>query len=314
MTRRLARILAMLVEHDALHLETSLYIALQACERLNLPSGFSIPDFASLARGWNETVRFEGEKRMSKLNFEAQEVTLGHEDNDSDLEAYDEKHELGWDPEHPMRTMQVEAFTIDALPITNLDYLLFLVSLSPSRPELFPSSWSAMNGDSLKKGEIGIKTLYGNVPFEIGQHWATCASALQLNAFALAQNARLPTEVELRVYFAQNPTDTGEANIGFKNFHQIIPTLPTMQRDGKLGKGGNGGVWEWTSTLLEAHPGFSTSLVYPGYSSDFHDGQHQIILGGSYLTFPRIAGRKSHVNWYQAGYPYVVAGARLVRS
>lgn len=88
-----------MVEHDALHLETSLYIALQACERLNLPSGFSIPDFESLARGWNETVRFEGEKRMSRLEFEAQEVTLGHEDNDADLEEYDEKHELGWDPE-----------------------------------------------------------------------------------------------------------------------------------------------------------------------------------------------------------------------
>lgn len=66
-------------------------------------------------------------------------------------------------------------------------------------------------------------------------------------------------------------------------------------------------------------------------AADFFDGKHNIVLGGSWATHPRIAGRKSlyvrialmseyhmlivfSVNWYQRNYPYVWAGARLVRE
>lgn len=31
------------------------------------------------------------------------------------------------------------------------------------------------------------------------------------------------------------------------------------------GKGHNGGVWEWTSTVLEKHVGFVPSKLYPGW-------------------------------------------------
>jgi formylglycine-generating enzyme required for sulfatase activity len=66
--------------------------------------------------------------------------------------------------------------------------------------------------------------------------------------------------------------------------------------------------------------------------ADFFDKKHNIVLGGSWATHPRIAGRKSlyvqvtfrlitdtadhnhSVNWYQRNYPYVWAGARLVRD
>lgn len=55
----------------------------------------------------------------------------------------------------------------------------------------------------------------------------------------------------------------------------------------------------------------SDSTLYPGYSSDFHDGEHQIIVGACYVTPPRCA-RATFVNWYQGPYPYVLAGARIV--
>lgn len=31
------------------------------------------------------------------------------------------------------------------------------------------------------------------------------------------------------------------------------------------GKGHNGGVFEWTSSLFEKHEGFLQSILYPGY-------------------------------------------------
>ncbi|KAJ9644742.1 hypothetical protein H2199_003705 [Coniosporium tulheliwenetii] len=101
------------------------------------------------------------------------------------------------------------------------------------------------------------------------------------------------------------------ANVGFKHWHPV----PVTQNGNQLaGQGELGGVWEWTSTVLEKHDGFEPMGLYPGYTADFFDGKHNIVLGGSWATHPRIAGRKSFVNWYQRNYPYVWAGARLVRD
>jgi formylglycine-generating enzyme required for sulfatase activity len=113
--------------------------------------------------------------------------------------------------------------------------------------------------------------------------------------------------------------------------------------------GHNGGVWEWTSTPLAGYPGYVASELYPGYSSDFFDEKHFVVvrlsvppshlillvpqahertgerrsrnidkdraddqIGGSYATIPQIASRKSFRNWYQANYPYSFIGGRVV--
>jgi formylglycine-generating enzyme required for sulfatase activity len=55
-------------------------------------------------------------------------------------------------------------------------------------------------------------------------------------------------------------------------------------------------------------------VVLTSCLADFFDGKHNIVLGGSWATISRIAGRKSFVNWYQRNYPYVWAGARLVKD
>ncbi|GAB7355923.1 hypothetical protein MBLNU459_g6565t1 [Dothideomycetes sp. NU459] len=105
--------------------------------------------------------------------------------------------------------------------------------------------------------------------------------------------------------------DLDGANVGFKHWHP----MPVSQNGGTLsGQSGMGGVWEWTSTVLAKHDGFEPMELYPGYTADFFDSKHNVVLGGSWATHPRIAGRKTFVNWYQRNYPYVWAGARLVRD
>jgi len=61
------------------------------------------------------------------------------------------------------------------------------------------------------------------------------------------------------------------------------------------GKGTNGGVWEWTSTVWDKYDGFTPSKLYPGYvstdlvcalvliciirfSADFFDEKHQAVV------------------------------------
>lgn len=78
------------------------------------------------------------------------------------------------------------------------------------------------------------------------------------------------------------------------------------------GKGTNGGVWEWTSTLLSDHAGLFPTAHFPGYSTDFFDGKHHVALGASYATMPRLAGRRTVRNFYQHNYPYPWVGARVV--
>ncbi|RMZ14198.1 hypothetical protein D0864_00247 [Hortaea werneckii] len=101
------------------------------------------------------------------------------------------------------------------------------------------------------------------------------------------------------------------ANVGFKHWHP----MPVTPYGNKLaGQGEMGGLWEWTSSALEMQDGFKPMKLYPAYSADFYDGKHNVVLGGSWSTHPRVAGRKTFVNWYQRNYPYVWAGARMVKD
>lgn len=97
------------------------------------------------------------------------------------------------------------------------------------------------------------------------------------------------------------------ANVGFKHWHPVsVAELGNELR----GQSDMGGAWEWTSSVLEKHEGYEPMSLYPGYSgeyrnavrtadslltssADFFDGKHNIVLGGSWATHPRIAGRKS---------------------
>ena len=59
----------------------------------------------------------------------------------------------------------------------------------------------------------------------------------------------------------------------------IIQTSPVHPGPDQNKRGHNGGVWEWTSSVLDAHEGFIPSVIYPGYSSDFFDGSHNVVVG-----------------------------------
>jgi formylglycine-generating enzyme required for sulfatase activity len=53
-----------------------------------------------------------------------------------------------------------------------------------------------------------------------------------------------------------------DANVGFKNWHPV----PVTTSSKLAGQGETGGVWEWTSSVLEKHEGFEPMELYPGYT------------------------------------------------
>lgn len=162
-----------------MHWETSVYICLQAASSLNLPPGTAIPDFRSLARQAKRDLHQNGGGQ--RLSFPAQEVTVGHDDDDTidDQTPFDPAREYGWDVEHPRRQLRVDAFEIEVLPISNGEYKTWLTETQQlSNKALIPSSWTD------ETGELCVKTLFGLVPLTLAEEWPVAASAEQLEKFA----------------------------------------------------------------------------------------------------------------------------------
>lgn len=322
--RRFARLMWLTLEHQALHLETLLYMLAQSPSTLP-PRGFIAPDWNLLKREWEAADARQGGRaaREATLNFKADTVTLGHDDDDEtdfqyhvsspsedtdDLNSQLGSPEFGWDNEAPSRKVRTGAFAITAAPISNGQYLEFLDATKKTE---WPVSWvKGANGKPM------VRTLYGPVDMDVASLWPCQTSAVDLGAYAAWKGGRLPTQAELQRFMdataGPNCTDRPGTNVGFRNWHPVPSQLAHADHDGTTLPGHNGGVWEWTSSMLEEYDGYKQSALYPGYSSDFFDGKHNIVMGGSYVTTPSIAGRRSVVNWYQAPYPYVFAGARVV--
>ena len=127
--------------------------------------------------------------------------------------------------------------------------------------------------------------------------------------------ARLPTEAEYhRAAFGtpdgglrEHPWGDGPARSEHGNFgfHLWSPAPVGSHPAGASAFGvhelvGNG--WEWTSTPFGPFPGFAPLEGYEGYSADFFDDQHFVMLGASWATDAALV-RRSFRNWFRPALP-----------
>jgi formylglycine-generating enzyme required for sulfatase activity len=210
----------MTYEHEAMHAETLLYMLIQSAAT-RPPTCLATPQWDVLAKRWG----IEAASNTNEvLSIPAGQVEVGHDDAEDEDEQYTSPdawagHEFGWDPENPRISVHVPAFKVDALPISNGDYLDFagktgLVLTKDSAP----ASWVQ------KDGEWRVRTLYGPVGFDVAGRWPVQASKNELEAYARWKGGRLPSEVELRAFWAHEDgaRPAGErANVGFKNWHPV---------------------------------------------------------------------------------------------
>ncbi|KAG2182936.1 hypothetical protein INT44_005917 [Umbelopsis vinacea] len=291
MTKRLGRILWLTHEHEAMHLETLLYMLVQS-PNIHSPNGVK-------ATAWDQQSSATTLSNAPLHTVHAGSVTIGHDD----IERLDEQQDLtpgneyGWDNENPKRQVAVDSFQIQSRPVTNGEYYTYLKE--SDQLDKIPCSWLRS-----EDGQLMVKTVFGPCPLAAAADWPASVSGHQAEAYAASKGMRLPTEHEL-IHFReqyQQHQDVKAPNIGFSHWH---PTSVDNNTTHLLGD-----VWEWTSTVWDTHDGFETSIVYPGYSADFFDGKHNVVLGGSWATLPIMAERRSFRNWYQRAYPYVFAGFR----
>ncbi|CAI7647897.1 unnamed protein product [Penicillium glandicola] len=340
-------------EHEAMHLETFLYMLLQSDKTLP-PTGVARPDFEQISR------QAKRDRKPNKwFSIPQQTIKIGLDDSNEEVMP---NNSFGWDNEKPQRKITVHAFEAQARPITNGEYAKYLQAKGI---QTYPASWvfnpgqdnpvskgigssGAQSGSSSSSAgfsleNFAVRTIFGPVALKFAQDWPLIASYDEVAMYANCMKCRIPTFEETRSIYhysdqlkssrvtngyrngingfakVSKPNSADQTvfrdltgcNVGFNNWH---PVPVTPNGDHLAGQGEMGGVWEWTSTPLMPHDGFKAMDIYPGYTSDFFDGKHNVVLGGSWATLPRIAGRTTFVNWYQHNYRYTWAGARLVRD
>jgi iron(II)-dependent oxidoreductase len=195
------------------------------------------------------------------------------------------------DNERPAHTIDVPAFYIGRVPVTNAEWLEFLADggytdrrwWSPQgwahRCEaqlVAPMFWSPDGAGGWTVRRFGVEAAVS--PAEPVQH--VCFYEAQ--AYARWAGGRLPTEFEWEK--AATGVRTGDAtNL---NGLTLGPAPVGSYPESASAYGVEqllGDVWEWTSSPLSPYPGF-TPMIYDTYSAPFFGPDYRVLRGGSWAT------------------------------
>lgn len=227
---------------------------------------------------------------------------------------------FAWDNEFDAHQVHVPAFEVDALPVTNAQFLEFIAAGGYTLRAL----WSDEGWDWIQTDRVTHPAFWSFQPSasESGPpqwHWRGMLEAIPLpadwpvyvshaeaSAYARWKGRRLITEPEF--HRAAEGTTTG--HFDFAGFEPIAVGSHPPSSAGVFDLVGNG--WEWTSTVFAPFDGFTPMRSYPEYSADFFDGLHYVMKGASPATARELV-RPSFRNWFRGNYPYVYAKFRTAR-
>lgn len=268
----------MIIQHELQHGETML----QAVELARLEGGApASPGGARPAPG--------GREQAGETGLELVEVPAGSFEQGAPAGRF------SYDNERPRHTVELPAFRIGRVPITNADFLAFVEDGGYRRRECWsdegwawkhehqvgrPGGWS---DDRREWGLSGWEPLDPDRP-------VTHVSWYEADAFARAHDARLPSESE---------------------WEKAATSEPGGER-GRGALGSVGEVWEWTSSAFVGYPGF-VAHPYAEYSEVFFGDTHRVLRGGSWATHRRVA-TPTFRNWDLPQRRQIFAGLRIARD
>jgi gamma-glutamyl hercynylcysteine S-oxide synthase len=220
---------------------------------------------------------------------------------------------------------------VDALNVTNAEYLEFVEGGGYRQPELWPDAgWELIRQERLEHPIFWVRRdghwlwhgMFEDLPLPAS--WPVYVSQAEAAAFARSKGRRLLTEAEYhRAAFGTpggderdfpwggSAPDASRGNFDFASWEPVpVGSRPAgASAWGVHDLVGNG--WEWTSTIFDGFSGFAPIPSYPEYSADFFDGSHFVLKGASQATARELL-RPSFRNWFRPRYPYVYATFRTV--
>ena len=299
----------LVLEHELMHHETLLYMLQE------LDHGWKRAPAAVGAEGSGEPAAAAEPPPRRPVRVRAGSARLG---------ARRDARSFGWDNEFPEHVVEVPAFDLDDRPVTNGEFLDFVRRGGYERRDLWSEeAWGWLSARTARQPHgwrrVGasyvVRAVFADVAFDRARHWPASVSWVEAAAFAREQGRRLMTEAEFhRAAYGDEadarPAAACEGNVGLEHWgQQPVCSRPLARSPAGIHElVGNG--WEWTGTPFAPFLGFRADLPdYAGYSADFFDGRHYVLLGGSWATDRRLV-RRSFRNWYQPHYPYAFSKFR----
>jgi gamma-glutamyl hercynylcysteine S-oxide synthase len=233
------------------------------------------------------------------------------------------------DNELSKHQVDLSTYWIDRYPVTRGAYQAFIDAGGYKHQRW----WSDAGWHWL---ECWLKHSQPEMPFPRPQYWQTwtvtdehpvCGvSWYEADAYARFRGKRLPTEAEWEKAARWNPESDRSQIYPWGDSMPERPHCNYARSQGMttpvnafpLGQSAYGchdmlgNVWEWTSSLFQPYPGF-TSFPYPGYSSTYFDRSHYVLKGGSWATLPWSL-RASFRNWYHPHVRQIFAGFRCAKD
>lgn len=299
-----------ILEHEAMHHETMLYMWHQ------------LPHEQKLAPGAEAPTPPRATPSPQRASVPSGRATLG---------ARPGEIPFGWDNEFPASVVDVPGFSMDVHNVTNAQFMDFVDAGGYRQPEWWtPDAFAWVRDEGIeyprfwhrRDGTWKWRGMFAEI--DLPPTWPAYVSHAEAAAYARWKGARLPTEAEYHRAAFGDPSGTerpfpwGDSapddTRGCFDFASWDPSAVGSHPAGQSAWGihdlmGNG--WEWTCTEFAPFEGFQPLPSYPEYSADFFDGRHLVMKGASPATAAPLL-RRSFRNWFRPTYPYVYATFRCV--
>jgi iron(II)-dependent oxidoreductase len=293
-------VLEMLVEHEHQHNETMIQTLLLA-----KPGTFS----PRPRREWPSASATEAMVRVDAGPFDCGDSGEG----------------FAYDNERPRHNPHLEAFEIDALPVSNGAYREFVESGGYRRREHWSDAgWAWLEETGVGRPffwtQDGLERQFDRV--EPIEDWQPVAHVcwFEAEAYARFRGKRLPTELEwekaagggARRYPWGDHYGSNRANLDALSWGRgPVGAYPDgASPHGVLGLVGD--VWEWTDSELGGWPGFEP-YPYREYSQAHFGRGYKVLRGGSWATRPGTI-RNTFRNWDFPQRRQIIAGFRCARD
>lgn len=238
-----------------------------------------------------------------------------------------------YDNERPAHTVEVPGFLLDAHPVTNGDYLVFVEAGGYEDPRWWhPKGWEFIQAERIRhplfwlpQGQhVWLRRRFGWVEPLPKDEPVQHVCWYEADAYARWAGKRLPTEAEWekaaqgsdrtpRAHpWGDAPPTSEHANLAGDTWGASpVGSYPQgRSADGVWGLLGD--VWEWTASDFTGYAGFR-SFPYREYSEVFFGPEYKVLRGGAWASAP-VAVRNSFRNWDYPIRRQIFAGFRCARD
>jgi iron(II)-dependent oxidoreductase len=232
------------------------------------------------------------------------------------------------DNERPAHTVDLPAFRIGRVPVTNAEWQGFIDAGGYDEPRWWSTrGWQHRLDAGLERplswSSDGSRRRFGNVEEIPADEPVQHVCFFEAEAYAAWAGARLPTEQEWEKACAWDPV-AGRRRRWPWGDSEWAPALANLDGAalrpapvGAYAAGASaygveqtiGDVWEWTSSDIVPWPGFET-MLYAAYTAPFFGGDYKVLRGGSWAV-GGASIRPSFRNWDLPIRRQIFTGLRL---